>query len=68
MARGQSDEFRAFTTIVIVVTARGIYWWQREIQAVRRRAKSEETLVRTELRVLAPLPADFEAASAFLAR
>jgi len=39
--------------IVIVVTARGIYWWQREIQAVRRRARSEETLVRTELRVLA---------------
>jgi LytS/YehU family sensor histidine kinase len=39
--------------IVIVVTARGIYWWQKEIQAVRRRANSEETLVRTELRVLA---------------
>jgi signal transduction histidine kinase len=38
---------------VVVVTARGLFWWQREIQAVRRRAESEETLVRTELRVLA---------------
>src|SRR5260221_565747 len=52
-------EFRAgwvgvlVVIIVVVVTARGLFWWQREIQTVRRRAASEETLVRTELSVLA---------------
>lgn len=40
-------------TVVIAATAVGMRWWQRQFQAARRRAESEETLVRAELRVLA---------------
>lgn len=40
-------------TIVLAATAVGMRWWQRQLQAARRRAESEETLVRAELRVLA---------------
>lgn len=40
-------------TVVLTATAVGMRWWQRQLQAARRRAESEETLVRAELRVLA---------------
>jgi len=40
-------------TIVLAATAVGMRWWQRQLQAARHRAESEETLVRAELRVVA---------------
>jgi hypothetical protein len=40
-------------TIVLAATAVGMRWWQRQLQAARQRAESEETLVRAELRVVA---------------
>lgn len=40
-------------TVVLAATVVGMRWWQRQLQAARHRAKSEETLVRTELRVVA---------------
>lgn len=40
-------------TVTLAGTAVGMRWWQRQFQAARRRAESEETLVRAELRVLA---------------
>jgi anti-sigma regulatory factor (Ser/Thr protein kinase) len=43
----------ALFTSVLAATAVGMRWWQRQLQAARHRAKSEETLVRAELRVLA---------------
>ncbi|MEA2570280.1 MAG: two-component system, LytTR family, sensor kinase [Acidobacteriota bacterium] len=43
----------AVFTIVLAATAVGMRWWQRQLQAARHRAESEETLVRAELRVVA---------------
>ena len=40
-------------TVVLAATAVGMRWWQRQLQAARHRAESEETLVRAELRVVA---------------
>ena len=40
-------------TVVLAATAVGMRWWQRQLQAARQRAESEETLVRAELRVVA---------------
>ena len=40
-------------TIVLAAMAVGLRWWQRQLQAARHRAKSEETLVRAQLRVVA---------------
>ena len=40
-------------TSVLAATAVGMRWWQRQFQAARHRAESEETLVRAELRVMA---------------
>ncbi len=40
-------------TVVLAATVIGMSWWQRQLQAARRRAESEGTLVRAELRVLA---------------
>jgi hypothetical protein len=40
-------------TIVLAATAVGMRWWQRQLQAARRHAESEEILVRAELRVVA---------------
>lgn len=43
----------AMFAIVLTGLVSGMYWWQREVEMARLRAESEETLVRTELRVLA---------------
>ena len=43
----------AIFTVVLAATAVGMRWWQRQLQAARHRAESEETLVRAELRVVA---------------
>jgi signal transduction histidine kinase len=40
-------------TIILAATAVGLRWWQRQLQAARQRAESEEALVRAELRVVA---------------
>jgi len=40
-------------TIVLAATAVGMRWWQRQLQAARHHAESEEILVRAELRVVA---------------
>jgi anti-sigma regulatory factor (Ser/Thr protein kinase) len=40
-------------TITLAGTTVGMRWWQRQLQAARHRAESEETLVRAELRVVA---------------
>jgi len=40
-------------TIVLAATAVGMRWWQRQLQAARHHAESEETLVRAELHVVA---------------
>jgi hypothetical protein len=40
-------------TVVLAAAAVGMRWWERQLQAARHRAESEETLVRAELRILA---------------
>jgi hypothetical protein len=43
----------AVFTIVLAATVTAMSWWQRQLQAARLHAESEEKLVRAELRVLA---------------
>jgi hypothetical protein len=43
----------AVFTVVLAATVVGMRWWERQFQAARHRAESEETLVRAELRVVA---------------
>ena len=43
----------AVFTVVLAAAAVGMHWWQRQLQAARHRAESEETLVRAQLRVVA---------------